>query len=216
MAEITEEIFEELLKEDNEGTNNLGRRERKKLETRKALESAAFKLFKKRGYDQTKIEDITDKVNVSSRTYFRYFDSKEAVLFGNWYSNVDLIAVFIKSRPQSEAPLTVLREFGMLYSRLAEGQKDRLFLIYELSLTSKTIGAYERQIIYPHIENVIAEALAERMGINEKKDIRPRLYAGLEILAIFNARNIWVESGGKRSLPEITKEVFDTFLNLDA
>ncbi|OWY58559.1 hypothetical protein B7486_79320, partial [cyanobacterium TDX16] len=51
----------------------MGRRERKKAQTRQALIDAAWELFDERGYAETTIEDITDRVDVSSRTFFRYF-----------------------------------------------------------------------------------------------------------------------------------------------
>lgn len=56
-------------------------RERKRSRTRRALITAAARLFERRGYGQTTIADIASAAGVSARTFFAYFDSKEDVLF---------------------------------------------------------------------------------------------------------------------------------------
>ena len=53
------------------------RRERKKRQTRDALVHAALKLFDAKGYEHTAVREITDAVDVSERTFFRYFANKE-------------------------------------------------------------------------------------------------------------------------------------------
>src|ERR1700736_2951628 len=58
-----------------------GRRDRNKLRTRARLSGAALELFATQGYDATTIDQITEAADVSLRTFFRYFDSKEDVLF---------------------------------------------------------------------------------------------------------------------------------------
>jgi AcrR family transcriptional regulator len=58
----------------------LSRRERKKLETRQGLLEAALDLFRDKGYDETTVEEITERADVAKGTFFNYFPSKEALL----------------------------------------------------------------------------------------------------------------------------------------
>ena len=58
----------------------LGLRERKKQQTKRALEQAAFDLFAQQGYADTTVEDIAAAAQVSRASFFRYFGSKEDVL----------------------------------------------------------------------------------------------------------------------------------------
>jgi AcrR family transcriptional regulator len=57
-----------------------GRRERKRRQTRERIEQAAMALFLERGFDATTIEDITEAADVSKRSFFDYFPSKEDVV----------------------------------------------------------------------------------------------------------------------------------------
>lgn len=210
MAEIPEDIFEDT----GEDVRDLGRRERKKLETRQALEEAALELFRTKGYDQTKIEDITETVDVSARTFFRYFDSKEAVIFGDWHSQLHIVADFIRSKPKEEHPLVTMKEFCLLFAQVAETQKERMLLLRDMTETSKTIGSYENEVLFPTIEEVISDALAERMNVDSSKDMQPCIYAGITIVAVKTARQMWLNSKSKKLFRQFVDEAFDIAMNI--
>ncbi len=84
--------------------DELGRRERKKLLTRQALVNAAVRLFTEQGYDQTSVADIAEAADVSKRTFFLHFPTKEDVLLADGDSRTDLAVRAIEGR-RPDAPM---------------------------------------------------------------------------------------------------------------
>jgi len=83
----------------------VGRRDRKKRETRQALRDAAHQLFAERGFAQTTIEDITAAADVSRRTFFRYYCAKEDLLRTDLTDLLPHMLDALRARPASEPPL---------------------------------------------------------------------------------------------------------------
>src|SRR5258706_12317328 len=86
-----------------------GLRERKKERTREALEAAALDLFERKGFDHTTVEEIADACDVSRRTFFRYFSSKEDAFSGDHSVKTALLASLLAARPEDEPALESIR-----------------------------------------------------------------------------------------------------------
>lgn len=86
-----------------------GLRERKKQRTRRALVEAAFRLFDEKGYEETTLAEIAAEAEVSTRTFFSYFASKEDVVFYDSARRMDLAVATLAGRAPGESPADVLR-----------------------------------------------------------------------------------------------------------
>lgn len=87
-----------------------GLRARKKRQTRRALRESAAGLFVARGFTGTTVADIAAAANVSERTFFRYFDSKEALLLPDSIEMFASIEAELTARPADEDPFTAVGE----------------------------------------------------------------------------------------------------------
>jgi AcrR family transcriptional regulator len=138
-----------------------GRRARKKEETRRRIAEAAMALFLERGFDATTIDDITAAADVSKRSFFDYFPSKEDV-FEAWQDGFteDFVAE-IAARPATETPaIAAERALVASISRhdLAEARAHA-------RLRSETPALRAReQLKYEKMERAVTEALLKRPG----------------------------------------------------
>ncbi|MEV6153924.1 TetR family transcriptional regulator [Nonomuraea sp. NPDC052129] len=84
----------------------MGLRERKKEKTRLAILDAALDLFLEQGYDSTTVDQIAGSVEISPRTFFRYFTSKDHLVL--WYHDQgeEIMQETLRSRPADEPPFT--------------------------------------------------------------------------------------------------------------
>lgn len=82
-----------------------GLRQRKKDALRRALHDEALRLFGEQGFDDTTVVQICDRVGVSERTFFRYFDAKEDVLLGDLGDVLQAAAAAVANQPADRSPL---------------------------------------------------------------------------------------------------------------
>jgi AcrR family transcriptional regulator len=88
-----------------------GLRERKKQRTRESIASSALELFAQRGYHATTVADIAAAADVSERTVFTYFPTKEDILFSDHAVFRERLTAALASRPDGASALDTLREF---------------------------------------------------------------------------------------------------------
>jgi AcrR family transcriptional regulator len=85
-------------------------RERKKIRTREAISTAAIELFVEHGFDQVSITQVAEAADVSRRTLFAYFPTKEDLVVHRFADHEDEPARVVRARPAGQSPLTALHE----------------------------------------------------------------------------------------------------------
>ncbi|MFD3514007.1 TetR/AcrR family transcriptional regulator [Streptomyces sp. NPDC058657] len=157
-----------------------GLRERKKRRTRDALLRAALELFTTKGYERTTVDEIADAVEVSQRTFFRYFASKEDVAFTVVSMVEERFLAAVRERPAGEAPLTALRN-AVMWAWDSVGEAIEAVIPIELHMRTYQMIESTPALLAVHLrrstelEDAMARAIAEREGLDFDADPRPRI-----------------------------------------
>ncbi|MEV5680800.1 TetR family transcriptional regulator [Streptomyces sp. NPDC052179] len=162
------------------GEHPAGLRERKKQRTRDALLHAAFDLFITQGYERTTVDEIVDAVEVSQRTFFRYFASKEDTAFAVQEMVESRFLSELRQRPAAEAPFEAMRRAVLCaWNSIGECMEEVVTVdlhvrIYQLiESTPSLLAAHMRRGI--DLEEQIARLIADREGLDLATDPRPRV-----------------------------------------
>ncbi|MEU3183118.1 TetR family transcriptional regulator [Streptomyces sp. NPDC006923] len=157
-----------------------GLRARKKQRTRDALLRVALELFTTRGYEQTTVDEIADAVEVSQRTFFRYFASKEEVAFAVVDMVEDRFFEALSHRPASEGPFEAMRNaVTSAWNTIGEAIEavvpvDLHMRAYQMiESTPALLAAHLRRSA--ELEEGIARLIADREGLDVDADPRPRV-----------------------------------------
>jgi AcrR family transcriptional regulator len=119
------------------------RRNESKARTRQALVEAALDLFAEDGYDATTTEAIAERANVSPRTFFRYFATKESVLFFGEYDYIRSFAGVYLAQPRSLPELEAIRASFLMLAPALSRIKARIAR-YEQATVPRSSGAASR------------------------------------------------------------------------
>ncbi|MEU1041732.1 TetR family transcriptional regulator [Streptomyces sp. NPDC005551] len=157
-----------------------GLRERKKRRTRDALLRAALELFTTQGYEQTTVDEITEAVDVSQRTFFRYFAGKEEAAFAVQEMTEAHFVEALRGRPPQEAPLEALRR-AVLEGWDTIGEAIAQVVPLELHMRTFQMIESTPALLAAHlrrsaeVEEELARVIAAREGLDVDTDPRPRV-----------------------------------------
>ncbi len=177
-----------------------------KANTRQALIDAALELFAKRGYDDTTAEEIAAAAGVSPRTFFRYFPTKDSVLFFGEYGFVRSFAGVYRSQPPNLSEIdAICGAFVVLAPGVALLRKS-IELYFEAVASSPLLRGREQANQEEHA-GTIARAIANRRGFLVPDDACDIL-ASIAVVVLERALRLWLAGPARGDLGEAIKTEF--------
>jgi AcrR family transcriptional regulator len=169
-----------------------GLRARKKALTRNNLEETALRLFVSRGYEQVRLEDICAACDVSLRTFFRYFTSKEDLVLGRLRAHLNIAEDQFTRRPADEPLLSSLHAVITQTVRDYVAEPERELTRLRLAATTPALQT-GLSTVFNGFEGLVRQVAAARMHTGH--DARhPRLLAAAAVAAFRVGLEIWMEN----------------------
>ena len=181
-----------------------GLRERKRQQTRERLTRAAMALFLERGFEATTLDDIAAAADVSRRSFFHYFASKEDVVFA-WHeeTTATLIAA-VEARPAGESMLMAAENaISAMAGQLESGEA---IAMARLKRDNPALQARD-QVKYEKLERALAAALEKRAG-HKTERLQARLVAMIATGAMRIGSELWAAEGAREKPEALVKRTF--------
>src|SRR5690348_14084170 len=182
-------------------------RERKKRLAQATIEETALRLFQQQGYEQTSIQDIADAVMMSSRTFFRYFASKEDVLLEPMHAIQDDGLRFLQRTAPTESPHAALRATFEYLAGLYQQRRVGFLTRYQVVMQVPSIASI---YLYTLVEKEVAlcDALCSRLGVVTDRN-KMRFLVALYMAALRVALEEWLEQDAQGDLVALLRGYLD-------
>ncbi|MES5820406.1 TetR family transcriptional regulator [Streptomyces sp. RG80] len=163
---------------------------------RDALVAAAFQLFTERGYEQTTVDDIVALAGVGRRSFFRYFPSKEDVVFPDHEGCLADVTAFLAAGDDTDEPVQRVCDAVRLVLRMYT--ENPAFSVQRYRLTKQVPGlrAYELSVVWRY-ERAFVEYLRGRLAGRRDGSLRADVVAAAVAAAHNNALRSWLRSDGE-------------------
>ena len=181
----------------------VGLREQNKLATRRELARFGIELFMKQGFANTTVEQIVEPLGIAKRTFFRYFNAKEDLLFA-WFEDLTPgLVQELKSRPAAERPFKAVCETLASLLKFYDASPEWALGMMHLSKQTPALECEKRTW-----EDALVSALIEREGKRAMSPLKARIAVGTALVAFTAALDEWYAGGGHAKLRPIVEKAF--------
>lgn len=162
--------------------------------SRDEIARVALQLFVERGFDATTVDDIADAVGIGRRTLFRYFPSKNEIVWGDWEGELARLRANLAAVSDVTPLMAAVREAVLETNDFVAEDLPELRVRMKLLVTVPTLQAYST-LRYQEWRDVIARFAAARVG-QDVEDVYPQSLGHATLGVTLAAFLRWVQIGG--------------------
>ncbi|MCC6217128.1 MAG: TetR family transcriptional regulator [Polyangiaceae bacterium] len=189
-------------------TSPAGRRALRKAETRRTIDRAALALFRERGFDATTVDEIASAAGIGRRTFFRYFASKEDLMFPYQAERERELRRIFAAAGAEEAPIAAVRRAALALARVYSEERADILSRQRIIDACPALVARETELDR-NLELLIGEHFARSASSGRTAARRARLLAGAVFGVIRAAVREWTRADGQLDLVALGNEAFD-------
>ena len=182
-----------------------GLRERKRRDTLQRIAQTGLELFIAKGYEATTLDDIAAAADISRRTFFHYFKSKDEILLAWQVGQANAVRNAILEASKDQSPLDALCD--AVQKLAAHFDAAAAIDIARVIRSSEQLRA-ANQAKYMNLENAAFDALCQLWPKRVRRG-RLRMAAVAGVGALRVAIDEWVDEGGKEPLTKRIDKTFD-------
>ncbi|WP_405772545.1 TetR family transcriptional regulator [Streptomyces sp. NBC_00080] len=167
-----------------------------KSSIRDLLVSAAFDLFTESGYENTTVDDIVRRAGVGRRSFFRYFPTKEAVVFPDHDRALDELVAYMEEGPRDADPVGRACDAALLVMRMYAENADFSARRYALTRSVPALRRHETTVVRSY-ERALAAYLERRFATLPDGGLRAHVIAAGIVAAHNYGLRAWLRSGAQ-------------------
>jgi AcrR family transcriptional regulator len=169
------------------------------------IERAALELFVERGFDDVTVDDIASAVDISRRTFFRYFPSKDAVLLGDPRRDEQIVLAALDAQPDDISAVDALH--AALRTVAADQASDPITTRLRIQVLDDAPDAMAAAFGQRHmLQHQLTPVIARRMGLHPTADMRPSLVVHVSMAAMYVGIWHWLHTDATAPLDALVAE----------
>ncbi len=155
------------------------------------------------------MERIAEAADISPRTFFRHFPSKDAVLFGDFHGEMARLREILDSRPSREHPMRSLTVAILDVTERMEPDRAQHRMRAELLNALDNSVDYELHLLRQQWVRELSELVAERLDVDARTDARPNAWSMTLGCCFGSAMHTWLARTDSTPLRQLFTEVLD-------